>query len=128
MLFVGGVSSFSISNAAAPASSMHGNHASFGPPTYCPYMIDSCNEDFFYGGQYRIRTRVAGLEGRHDIQTTLIALSLSRRYLFHEPNTWPLQYLFRFESPCTLRTPERSAYSPSFPSMSTISTNPLSFR
>ena len=28
----------------------------------------------FSGGQYRIRTRVIGLEGQHDIQTTPIAL------------------------------------------------------
>ena len=27
------------------------------------------------GGQYRIRTRVSGLEGHHDIQTTPIALT-----------------------------------------------------
>ena len=34
-------------------------------------MIDY--SEIICGGQYRIRTRVTGLEGQHDIQTTPIA-------------------------------------------------------
>ena len=41
----------------------------------------------FSGGRYRIRTHVIGLEGRYDIQTTPIALGLTRQYLFDEPYT-----------------------------------------
>ena len=36
--------------------------------------ISEQNYRLFSGGQYRIRTRVIGLEGQHDIQTKPIAL------------------------------------------------------
>ena len=47
------------------------------PPVYQRYGRDGWkqipNQSNFWSGRYRIRTRVSGLEGHHDIQTTPIA-------------------------------------------------------
>ena len=69
-------------------------------------------------GRYRIRTRVTGLEGQHDIQTTPIARDLLREPHLDEPS-------LRLEPACTLRAPCWPGHSPPFPCVPTFATDPL---
>ena len=74
--------------------------------------------DFLCGGQYRIRTRVTGLEGQHDIQTTPIARDPLREPHLDEPS-------LRLKPARALRAPCRPSHSPPFPGMAALPANPL---